>query len=68
MRVPSHDGITQAPAELEAITRRTGLGLAALCFRKRRTWAIAVRRTSYKSLFLLNSGCFIPRKNKEVQL
>ena len=27
-------------------------------FRKRRTWAIAVRRDSYESLFLLNSGRF----------
>ena len=27
-----------------------------------RTWAIAVRRGSYKSLFLLNSGRFFPRK------
>ena len=27
-------------------------------FRKGRTWAIAVRRGSYKSLFLLNSGRF----------
>ena len=25
---------------------------------KRRTWAIAIRRGSYKSLFLLNSGHF----------
>ena len=30
--------------------------------RKGRTWAIAVRRGSYKSLFLLNSGRFFPRK------
>ena len=30
--------------------------------RKGRTWAIAVRRGSYASLFLLNSGCFSPEK------
>ena len=27
-------------------------------FRKGRTWAITIRRGSYKSLFLLNSGHF----------
>ena len=30
--------------------------------RKGRTWAIAARRGLYKSLFLLNSGRFLPRK------
>ena len=30
--------------------------------RKERTWAIACRRGSYKSLFLLNSGRFSPEK------
>ena len=32
-------------------------------FRKGRTWAIAVRRGSYKSLFLLNSGRFCLEKS-----
>ena len=34
---------------------------STLLVRKRRTWAIAVRRRSCKSLFLLNSGRFSPR-------
>ena len=34
-------------------------------FRKGRTGAIAVRRGSYKSLFLPNSGRSSPRKNRE---
>ena len=32
-----------------------------------RTWAIAVRRGSYKSLFLLNSGhCLLEKKGNSV--
>ena len=34
--------------------------------RKGRTWAIAVRMGSYKSLVLLDSGHF-PWKNREIQ-
>ena len=30
----------------------------SMTFREGRTWAIAVRRGSYESLFLLNSGRF----------
>ena len=37
----------------------TGTDLAKW-IRRGRTWAIAVRRGSYKSLFLLNSGRFFP--------
>ena len=33
-------------------------------FRKGRTWAIAVERASYKSLFLLNSGRFSLEQKK----
>ena len=36
--------------------------------RKQRTWAIAVRRGLCKSLFLLNSGRFFPKKNREIQI
>ena len=34
------------------------LNVKSTCCRSERNWAIAVRGGSYKSLFLLNSGCF----------
>ena len=44
-------------------TRLSKLPFSKLPFiRKGRTWAIAVRRGSCESLFLLNSGSFSPEK------
>ena len=40
----------------------TSFLLRASSIREGRTWAIAVRRGSCKSLFLLNSGPFFPGK------
>ena len=57
---------SRADAEAQANASKRGHMQTTLTLRKGRTWAIAVRRGSYKSLFLLNSGRFSLEK-REIQ-
>ena len=51
-------GLRHEPSYCQRVVSKLPQWAKQEFFRKGRTWAIAVRRGSYKSLFLLNSGRF----------